>query len=496
MSPEHYKEHYKFDLFLRYHRAQARWARQLAERLDREGFRVWFDQWMLQPGDNRKLELQLAIEQCRWIALVVSPEFLADPWPKDELYSGFPHAPARQNQRLLALLHTPVEDLPRPIQQAELFDFIGSDEDAVLFEYRALQLMHFLDPRFAPPGDLQRFRLQYRRSEPVEDEEVRGFQAFLRAIQMAIMRLATGETPSATPEEGARQIAILQFIQRLFQWNSADIQFERGEDWRRRGNLTEALAAYDRALNMDPNFALAWSRRGDVLVQLARYREAVDSYNGSLTINPYDEETRLRLALILGRLGKYKSAVVNYDKVLESNPEDALAWHNRGIRLLQLKRPKLALNSLNKALRYNPKQPRTWLARGIVLRRLRRPSSAAASFARVLKLNPKSARVWRYQGNAFFHCNRLRSAIECYKRSLRLRRRDPVTLHNLGVALLRLGQYRLASDALEKALRYDADNLKSWYARGVVFQKLGYLKEACIHFEEALKIDPRHFPAR
>ncbi|MFS8826234.1 toll/interleukin-1 receptor domain-containing protein, partial [Synechococcus sp. R6-6] len=312
-------EHYKFDLFLRYHREQARWARQLAERLDREGFKVWFDRWMLQPGDNRKLELQLAIEQCRWVGVVASPEFVADPWPRDELYSGFPHAPARQNQRLLTLLHTPTE-LPRPLEEAPLLDFTGSEEDPVLFEYRALELMHFLDPSFPAPGDLQRFRLQYRRregKESLEDEEVRGFQAFLRAIQMAILRIATGETPSATPEEGARQIAILQFIQRLFQWNSADIQFERGEDWRRRGNLTEALAAYDRALNMDPNFALAWSRRGDVLVQLARYREAVDSYNGSLSINPYDEETRLRLALILGRLGQYKSAVVNYDKVLE-----------------------------------------------------------------------------------------------------------------------------------------------------------------------------------
>ena len=54
-------DQYKFDLFLRYHREQARWARQLAERLDREGFKVWFDRWMLQPGDNRKLELQLEI---------------------------------------------------------------------------------------------------------------------------------------------------------------------------------------------------------------------------------------------------------------------------------------------------------------------------------------------------------------------------------------------------------------------------------------------------
>ncbi|MDX2270683.1 MAG: tetratricopeptide repeat protein [Cyanobacteriota bacterium] len=490
MTPE---SGYRFDIFLRYHRAQARWTRQLAERLDREGFRVWFDGWMLSPGSDRKLEYQLAIDQCRWIGIVISPELVGDPWPKDELYTGFAHAPARQNQRLLPLIHTPA-DLPRPLQDLTAIDFTGSEEDPVLLEFQTLQLMAVLDPTIQPPTNLQRFRLETGRSQPIQDEELRGFQAFFRSLQMALFGAATSQrSPTA---EGMQQVAILQFLQRLFQWNSADLQYDKAEDWLRRGNLNEALAAFDRALNMDPNFALAWSRRGDVLVQLARYREAIDSYNGSLTINPYDETTRIRLALILGRVGKPKSAVVNYDKVLEINPEEGLAWHNRGIRLLQMKRTKLAVVSLNKALRVGQQHPKIWAARGIALRRVKRPRAAAESFAEALKRDPSNIKLWRWQGNAWVKANRYKTALNCYRRALSGRRRDLVTLYNLGVLLLRMGRYRQASDSFDRVLKRDPDHFRAWQARGIAFQRLGFQKEACFHFEEALKINPAYFPAQ
>ncbi len=495
MSPE---SDYKFDLFLRYHRSQARWTRQLAERLDRDGFRVWLDAWMLQPGDDRRLEQQLALDQCRWIGLVLSPEFVSDPWPKDELYSGFPHAPARQNQRLLPLIHTPCE-LPAPLHDLPAIDFSGSEEDPILFEYQALQLMSQLDPDFAPPEDLQRFRLQNRTTLSAQDEELRGFQAFLRAIQDAISQIARGDQGSSD-EEGLRQITVLQFIQRLFQWNTADVQFDRAEDWFRRGNFTEALIAYDRALNMDPNFALAWARRGDALVQLQRFREAIDSYNGSLSINPYDEAIRLQLALLQGRMRQYKAAVVNYDRVLEINPDDVLAWHNRGIRLLQLDRPKLAIKSLNKALRYDPKESKTWMARGYTLLALNRPKSAVASFAEVAKLAPRRSKAFRLQGYAYVKMNRFKSALKSFSRSLKLKPKDPIARYNRGVLLLRLGRPREAVSQFDRVFDLNVDlnvvTERTWYARGFAFQTLGYWQEASEHFQEALRINPNYFPAQ
>jgi tetratricopeptide (TPR) repeat protein len=486
---------YKFDIFLRYHRAQSRWARQLAERLDREGCRVWFDQWMLQPGSNRKVELRRAIDECRFVALLLSEAFVTTPWPRDELYSGFPHAPASQNQRLLPLIYEPCE-LPKPVESLPAIDFTGSEDDPIVFEFQAQQLLALLLPDYKAPKDLQRFRLQHQRSQSLteEDEELGLFQSFVRNIQTLIAQIA-GREAEQPSEEGTKQIALLQFLQRLFQWNTADLQFEKGEEWFARDRFQEALAAYDRALNIDPNFATAWSRRGDTLVQLRRYREAIDSYNGSLAINPYDEVVRLNLAQVLGQMGRYKSAVVNYDKVLDINPEEWVAWHNRGLRLAQLGRLKLALKSLDRALELQPKSINSWIARGFLQRALKQPKGAIASYAKALDLAPKQARIWRAQGNALLLVSSNRRALVAYNTSLKLQPQSAPTWHNRGILLLRLGRYRDAVANFDRAYTYNPDSYKTWHARGTAFQALGLWKEARIHYEEALKIQPNYYPA-
>ena len=471
---------YKYDIFLRYNRAQFRWTRQLAERLDREGLKVWFDRWMLDSSDNRAVALRRAIDESRAIALVVSEEFVADPWPKDELYCGFPHAPASQNQRLLPLIFQTCE-LPRPIQELPSIDFSGSEEDPILFEFQAQQLIARLKPEFEAPADLQRFRLQSQVSQQLAtltpEDEVSGFWAFVRGIQQLITQVLG--SPDISQEEQTRQVAFLQFIQRLFQWNTADLQFEKGEELFAQRKFEKALAAYDRALNIDTNFANAWSRRGDVLVELRRYREAIDSYNGSLSINPYDEDVRLNLALILGQMRRYKAAVVNYDKILESDPELSSAWHNRGIRLMQLGRKNLALQSFETALSHSPNRLDSWVARGYLLRSLERNREALGCFTKALEIEPKDHRLWIAQGNALMSIGRSRKAFIAYNTALKLNPYSAEAWHNRGLLLMRLRRYRDAVTCFDRAYRFNPDSYRTWHARGWAFQKLG-LQQGCV----------------
>ncbi len=45
----------------------------------------------------------------------------------------------------------------------------------------------------------------------------------------------------------------------------------------------EALAAYDKAVSINPNFAEAWYNRANVLLDLKKYHEAIASYDEAIS---------------------------------------------------------------------------------------------------------------------------------------------------------------------------------------------------------------------
>jgi molybdate-binding protein len=45
-------QEFKYDVFLSHNQADKPRVRRLAERLRTAGLRVWFDEWVLKPGDS------------------------------------------------------------------------------------------------------------------------------------------------------------------------------------------------------------------------------------------------------------------------------------------------------------------------------------------------------------------------------------------------------------------------------------------------------------
>ena len=69
--------------------------------------------------------------------------------------------------------------------------------------------------------------------------------------------------------------------------------------------LDEALASYDAALKINPNYADAYSNRGNVLKDLNRLDEALVSYDAALKINPNHADAYWNKSLILILKGDY-----------------------------------------------------------------------------------------------------------------------------------------------------------------------------------------------
>ena len=62
--------------------------------------------------------------------------------------------------------------------------------------------------------------------------------------------------------------------------------FEQGNLWAASSAYEEAIASYDHALKIKPDYHSAWYNRGVALFNLGRYEEAIASYDHALKIKP------------------------------------------------------------------------------------------------------------------------------------------------------------------------------------------------------------------
>jgi TIR domain len=60
-------------------------ARPLAEELTRRGFRVWYDECSLRVGDSLREKIDEGLRTCTFGLVVISPSFMAKPWPNREV---------------------------------------------------------------------------------------------------------------------------------------------------------------------------------------------------------------------------------------------------------------------------------------------------------------------------------------------------------------------------------------------------------------------------
>jgi len=76
--------------------------------------------------------------------------------------------------------------------------------------------------------------------------------------------------------------------QGLERWQQAECYFGLGRVFMARGDLVQAVAAFDEAIRLDPAFLQAYTAKGLSLDRLGRPREAVELYQQAAAVNPED----------------------------------------------------------------------------------------------------------------------------------------------------------------------------------------------------------------
>lgn len=238
--------------------------------------------------------------------------------------------------------------------------------------------------------------------------------------------------------------------------------------WLNRGNQLlaqkrheEALACYDRALELRPDIGNVWGSKANALGALERFDEAEEAASRAVELRPRDPGILVIRAQLRGRQYRHADALADLDRALAVAPRSAVALANKGNTLLLLSRPAEALDVLRRADDLEPDAPSVWCNLTLAAYRLERYEQARDYCEKALRLAGDSAELLVHKG--LIH-GKLHGPDEdelaCYDRALAAAETD------------------------------DGWRATAWGRKGAALAALGRLEEASACYDEGLKVLP------
>jgi tetratricopeptide (TPR) repeat protein len=83
----------------------------------------------------------------------------------------------------------------------------------------------------------------------------------------------------------------------------------RGSRLLAKGRYDQALGHFDRAIELDPDHALAFAYRGETFRAMGRYGQALTDFNHAIQLNPGDDDYIRKRAEIQRHIGPAEPAV-------------------------------------------------------------------------------------------------------------------------------------------------------------------------------------------
>ncbi len=139
---------------------------------------------------------------------------------------------------------------------------------------------------------------------------------------------------------------------------SAEEFHELGMQRENRRELDEALAAYQSALERDPDYARSHNNIGNILKRKKEFAKSLWHFNRLIELQPELDIGYINRGLLLNQMGRYDDALLDFNQALKLNPENPATWNNRAITYVNLGDYNKSLEDYEKAAELRPENAR------------------------------------------------------------------------------------------------------------------------------------------
>lgn len=267
---------------------------------------------------------------------------------------------------------------------------------------------------------------------------------------------------------------------------------DKGYSLTELGYLDEALKAYDSAINLQPDYAWAWARKGRTLRLMNRLEEALACYDTALKFQPNYAFAWNGKGIVLERMNRLEDALAAYETAAQINPSDVWHWCNLADVLQAMERHREAIPMLEKALQQDPSHPNSWAKLAQVHRILKNYPDAIQCYERALELDNEYAWAHNGYGLTLKAVGRLEDALMSFKRASRHQPSEVWHWYNVTETLIDLKQYDDAIFPAQKATMVDPNHAYSWAKLGQVLRYVKRYEESLEAYNRSLALQPNN----
>ncbi len=164
------------------------------------------------------------------------------------------------------------------------------------------------------------------------------------------------------------------------------------------GDKKGAIVDYDRAIQLNPQYAGAYVDRGIAKSDLGDNNGAMSDYETAIAIDPQFPFAYVNRGIAKSESGNKRAAIIDYDRAIAIDPQFTLAYYNRGIAKSGLGDKKGAMSDYNRAITIDPQNSKAYYNRGNTRSDLGDDRTAIADYDRAIAIDFQFAEVFANRG--------------------------------------------------------------------------------------------------
>jgi tetratricopeptide (TPR) repeat protein len=224
----------------------------------------------------------------------------------------------------------------------------------------------------------------------------------------------------------------------------------------RKGELNRALADADEAIRTDAQYLGGYAQRGSVLRQMRNFDDALAAFNRAAEVNPKSPWPPVGRGEVLLDKKDYDRAIAEFDSAIRLNPTYDIAYADRAYAYFRKGDLDQALNDVSDAFKYG-KAAGTYNSRALVQHAKHEYEEAIADLTEAIRLDPTNSTFYSNRGRTHNARKEYDWAILDLDQSIRLNPANPLPYWNRAISYENKGDLDRALADWRTTLRLDPD---------------------------------------